>query len=1240
MSTSTQPEGTEASPSENTSGQSHDGDKMAMPDKYQIVAVAPVEFFTTKNLDDARNEYFKQSNEIHVQKNSNDESRVKDLERHIKAFSNFDLKIYTDQINIEKIKYSEDHNSDFIELDELATKITALIEEGMNKKKSFENILGGELIEKAEDYLKELLDEDDKQFNQLLDSIKDTASDMKDMLRDRMKYHTKKGFWSKLKQELEASVPEDDEVANARINLLIANAKANMEAKKPISEIFVCIFKVPRDFAGMHKVLQDSAEELYKFATYDVEDSFWDELKRKLNDFVPENDKVADARINLLIADAKANIEAKKPIDRIFEVVREFQDLPSVRSVLRDAERELHEHATYDVEDSFWDELKRKLNDFVPENDKVADARINLLIADAKANIEAKKPIDRIFEVVREFQDLPSVRSVLRDAERELHEHATYDVEDSFWDKLKQNLKASVPQEDEVATARINLLIADAKANIEAKKPIDKLYRYRYQISRYLPNASTVLRDAERELHEHATYDVKDSFWDELKQNLKASVPQEDEVATARINLLIADAKANIEAKKPIDKLYRYRYQISRYLPNASTVLRDAERELHEHATYDVKDSFWDELKQNLISIIPKKDKNSLAKIEKIIVEAKTNIAAKKPLNETFRTSYRVFWNLPKAQTILRKFQKNISVSHYNDRKNFIKIFSNQLREAFWDNSKNTNTNNIYNYTNNMLEQFEECLSLFEEKLNKIYFGDQIILYNEKDILEEINGLTIDDSVEDNINKINNIVENLLDYNQNSDFHEENDSAKILDKIQVDLIRGNLYIKLNELYNLSPNNTDSKDDFLSKLSKFLLVEKILEYSESNVKIVHIKGIDILVAVPRKNYGDNIEEKEMKTGIAILLIIDVDPFVFSADQEESNIIYPKNVQIEKLFSETKDVEIILDLIYNKFCPNYNSESKNFESVEIDKFFANMSKINYSSILHIASFPNFELNIDNANDGDIFLNDDINNLIKKIIPEYSIEQISKDNLALNCITRVNSKGKFHSFLVSYPNRLLAIINSEDSFKENKDRVIGLQIVYQSFFQRLSQFNNALRSIATDKNCKSITTKSDRFNEQLHHTYTIPDELINLYKQDLDIAVLRKLLTSTTISNQIEIFKERRKTFFGIKENFENQQREEKVDKANTRIQLGIFVLAFITALYNFDISNYGRIYMSLVIILLFIVIYVIQKLDITKKFCFYVRSKIFSRQVMSKKFIASQLSPRLLLRKIKKKLRRIF
>ena len=987
--------------------------------------------------------------------------------------------------------------------------------------------------------------------------------------------------------------------------------------------------RMSRGLPDVHSVLRDAETKLREKTEYNVDDSFWEKLEQNLKNVTPKNDENIVANIEELIAKAKADIEARKPMNETFGRYRISQDLPDVNTVLSDAKEEIHKFAKYPAKDSFFDELRQNLENTLPENSEVTSAQIDLLIAEAKANMKAKKPIDETFGRYRISQDLPDVNTVLSDAKEEIHKFAKYPAKDSFFDELRQNLENTLPENSEVTSAQIDLLIAEAKANMKAKKPIDETFG-RYRISQDLPDVRTVLRDAEKKMYRQAEYRIKEGFWDELKQNLESVTQKNNEVATAQIELFIAKAKANIKAEKPIDEIFEDRYRILRDFPNAHTMLREAEKKLSETTEYCVDKKFWKKLKKDLKKVTLRKQKNINVSINKLILEAKNNMEEKKPVNEIFFNLERELRNFDDVNTMLKEFKKKIIIS-YNVYDKTFDNFINFLRREL----KNLNMDMIiYGKVNEKIEKTKNDLASLEQKLGDVCHEERIPQECEDSILQEIEKLDKNDRIEDNIKAIEKVIENF----QSSDAIEANNSFQDSNK---DEIMENMQRKLNELYNESIfdiNNSASGSKYMeerifwSKLSKHLLVDEILRGSKSELNAKHIKSVDILVAIPQESGYDTTEEG-IKTGIVLLLIIDVD-----IDIKENKELSSEAFEIGELFLDPINVGTILNLVFDRF------HIKN-ELSEFSKLLSEQPIMRGSSILHIISCPDFAFRFNE--DGNMQeLAKECEDLIGKFIPEYFTHYTNQENSELNFILRKNpesnDKNASSSALISYSNRLLAIMKKDDLFTKNRDRIIGLQIVSQSYLQRLTQFNKALMSIAIDENRESLLDDkdSDRFNNQLHYTYTTPDELINLSVQDPDAVALRKLLESTTISNQIAIFEERRKAFFSVKENFENQQREEKVDKANKRIQLGIFVLAFITALYNFDISNYGRIYMSLVIILLFIVIYIILKLDISKRFCFYVRSKIFSKLVMSKKFIASQLSPRLLLRKIKKKLRRIF
>ena len=1324
MSTSTQPEGTEANPAENTSEQSHGETEILVPDKYQIVALAPVEFFTTKRLNLARDNH-KSNHSGGVE--DLEKARVRDIEEVIRDFTNLNYKVYTEQIDLNYFNQIDVYNLtyDVEDAKKIADKIETIIKEGMkNKEKNgdiyFETIFDDKFIEYAKDYIKKFYKEDGEKFKDQLNQIDDIADIGKEKLRELMEYEIEKSFQAKLRRknqfefdlrkQLKNIVPKSDKVNIAQINLLIAEAKVNMEAKKPINEIFNSRYRMSRDLPDVRTVLRDAERELSRVTEYCVEDSFWDELNQNLRDVTPKNDENIVAKIEELIAEAKNNIEAKKPINEIFgNRYRMPQDLPDVntvlrdaekkiynqaeylieedfldelkqkpeavslkddnvaiaqinlliaqakanieakkpineifsnrykilRTVLRDAEEKLREHAENNVKEEFWDELRQNLRDVTPKNDENIVANIEGLIAEAKNNIEAKKPINKIFgNKYRMSRDLPDVRTVLRDAEEKLREHAENNVKEEFWDELRQNLRDVTPKNDENIVANIEGLIAEAKANIKTIKPINEIFGNRYRVSRDLPDVRTVLRDAKRELREHEESNVKKGFWDELKQNLETVTQKDNNVAIAQIDLLIAQAKANIKAKKPIAEIFEDRHRMSRDLPDVRSVLRNAEREMNTTIKYSVLNEFWEKLKQDLEKVNQKNDKVAIAQINLLIAEAKASIEAKKPIDEIFESGYRILRDFPDTRTILneaerklsetteycigKKFwrklkkslkkvtlrkRKNINVSlnkliieaknNMEEKKPVNEIFFNLERELrnfddvnavlkefkkkiiisyniydkTFDNFinflkgklKDLNKNMIiYGKVNEKIEKTKNDLDLLKQKLSR--HEESILQEHNASILQEIEKLDKNDGIEDNIKAIEKVIENL----QSSDAIEANNSFQ--DSSEDEIVE-NVQKKLNELYNesifasnysASGNKYMEERVFWSKLSKHLLVEEILVDFKTGLNAKHIKSVDILAAIPQNPSYSKIEN-ETKTGIVLLLIIDI-------DMKKNQELYSNDFEMGELFLDPINVRTILNLIVQKF--HIGSESSKFNELLGDKSF-----IKDTSILHIVSCSNFDFS-HNKEDARFGLSLKQQNLIKKIIPRFFIDRDNQEKSELIFIPKKNldsiDNDKISSALISYLNQSLAIVNQDNSSAEGyRNQMIGLQIVFQSFLQRLSQYNDVLRSIAIAENRDDLfdnKTETSMFNNQLHYTYTIPDEVINLSKQHSDIAVLRELLTSTTITHQIDIFKERREAFFSIKENYEKQQRDKKTDKMSKIIEWTLVGFACITVVFS--------------------------------------------------------------------------
>ena len=1364
MSTSTQPEGAEASSSENTSGQSHNETEMTV-DEYQIVAVAPVEFFTPERLNNFINKY-----------NNKEKARVETLENYIKELTNFDYKIFVEQIDMNDLERElidkESYNSGMANqnktIEEVIdiNEIIKLIKRGMDKKNHFKDILGNEFVDKIKDYINEFFSDKETKQNFYLNDINKIAKKNKEKLHNLMDYNINYSLWTKLKRknsedyfwcelekQLRAIIPRNDKVAIAQIQLLIAEAKANVDNKEPIDEIFGNKFRMSRrsqDLPDVRSVLRKAERKLHEHVEYDIDNNFWDKLDLNLRNVAPDDDKII-AKIKELVDKAKDNVENNKPVDEIFgnkfRLLRRSQDLPDVRSVLRDAETKLrektkyrvdssfsaeleqnlrnvtpndddeiaanikeltakaknnkatdksvnelfenikqmlreqdlpdvcsvldnaetklHEHVEYDVDDNFWDKLEKDLGSVILNNDDEIIAKIKELVTEAKGNVDAEKQIDEIFENMKErLQDLPgvqtvldgvekklseqtenfnekyflcdlklqlkasiprcdkvanakidlviaeteanldlkepigkifrnisrrlrvlfNVRTVLRDAERKLCEQVRYDVDDDFWNDLEQDLGNVTLNDDNKIGAKIKEVVDEAKNNIDAQKPIDEIFGNKFRLSRRtrdLPDVHTVLRNAETKLHEKPKYHIESNFWTELKQKLENVTPNEDEKIAAKIKELIAEAKNNVAEEKPVDEIFGKRYRMSRTarsLPDVHTVLRGAERRLREHAKYNVKEDFWIKLEQDLGNFTLNDNEKIATKIKEVIDEAKSNLAAKNPINEIFWNLDRKLRNLPNVYTVLRNFKERISITYYKD-KSKCNEFINSLEEDI--NGLNVRLSSDYksifeicSNVSKKLEKFNNRLTYFEDTLRTILDSEQSVI-KEEDV-QEINR---DISIENNIDKI----EIMFEHYQNDG---TNDGSPSKDPNEAEKV----YAKLNQLYNFSAFNDNensdasdknTKDYFLDKLPKYLLIEEILKNSESEFDARHVKSVDILVAIPRNHSNEKIS-----TEIVLLLVIDIN---FEEDRE----LEPEDFEIGKMLLDSFNVKTIFDLFYNRF------HIKN-ELSEFNKLLSKQPIMRDSSILHTISCPNFEFASDNSA---LKLSQAQLNLIERIIPGFSIARLNQDNSELKYISRKNLESsetnKISSTLISYLNQSLAIENQNNSSEENyRNHMIGLQIISQSFLQRLSQYNDALRSIAIEENRNNLFNSKDDsniFNNQLHYTYTISDEVINLSSRHSDIAVLRDLLASATIINKTEIFKERRETFFSIKENYENWQRD-------SIVQLSLVGLAVMTIVFSIlELSNkddFAKLLVALSIISLLAVI-LMWKFSVFKK-----------------------------------------
>ena len=1380
MSTSTQPEGTEVNPAENTSEQSRDEAKMIV-DEYQIVAVAPVEFFTPERLNNHSSKYIDE-----------EKYQVETLEDYIEELTNFDYKIFAEQIDmndlerelIDKESYNFDMDNQNKIIEEVIdiNEITKLIKGGMDKRNHFKDILGSEFIDKINDCINEFFSDEKGKKNYYLSDIHKIAKTNKDRLYDLMDYNinyslwtqlmrknSKDHFWCELDKQLRDIIPQNDKVAIARIELLIAEAKANVDNKEPIDEIFGNRLRMSRrahDLPDVRSVLSNAERELREEVEYDVDEDSWAELEQDLANITQYDDNEIVANIIELTAETKNNKATDKSINELFENIKQMlreqdlpdvrsvlsnaerelreeveydvdedswaeleqdlanitqyddneivaniieltaetknnkatdksinelfgnikqmlreQDLPDVRSVLSNAERELREEVEYDVDEDSWAELeqdlanitqyddneivaniieltaetknnkatdksinelfgnikqmlreqdlpdvrsvlsnaKRKLREqaekhdakhflddleqqlkaTIPQNDNVALAHLNLLVAEANDEILGDR-----YRILWTARDLPDMHTVLRDAERKLRKHTKYNVDSNFWDKLKKNLSNVTLNDDNKTSAKINKLIEEAKNNIAAAKPIDEIFGNRFRMSRRardLPDMHTVLRDAERKLRKHTKYNVDSNFWDKLKKNLSNVTLNDDNKTSAKINKLIEEAKNNIAAAKPIDEIFGNRFRMSRRardLPDMHTVLRDAERKLRKHTKYNVDSNFWDKLKKNLSNVTLNDDNKTSAKINKLIDEAKANVDNKKPINEIFGNRFRMSRrarDLPDMHTVLKDFKARISITYCKDKSEFNK-FINFFKEDLKDLNVRLSFDDksileICRSVSEKLEEFNNKLTNFEDTLQAILNDEQSVI-KEESIKEKLEKINTDNNIESNINEIEIMLENFKG-------NDTNDSNLSKDQNKV-AITGKIYAKLNELYNFSAfgdyensnvNNENTKDYFLDKLPKYLLIEEILSDPEFDLDARHLKSVDILVAIPQ-----NPSDEKTSTEIVLLLVIDI-------NLEEGRELLPEDFEIGKMLLNSSNVKDILDLVYNRFHINNKTS-------EFNELLGKKSVIKDSSILHIISCPNFEF------DSALELSQAQQNLMERIIPGFSIARLNQDNSELKYVPRKNNDtNKISSVLISYLNQSLAIKNQNNSSEDNyRNHMIGLQIISQSFLQRLSQYNDALRSIAIAENRDDLLdnkTETSMFNNQLHYTYTIPDEVINLSKQHSDIAALRELLTSTAISNQTEIFKERRETFFIMKENYENWQRD-------SVIQLSLVGLAVVTIVFSIlELSNRAD-YIKLLIalgIISFLAVILMLKFSVfkeIKRICTNIKSKVFSRK----------------------------
>ena len=221
-----------------------------------------------------------------------------------------------------------------------------------------------------------------------------------------------------------------------------------------------------------------------------------------------------------------------------------------------------------------------------------------------------------------------------------------------------------------------------------------------------------------------------------------------------------------------------------------------------------------------------------------------------------------------------------------------------------------------------------------------------------------------------------------------------------------------------------------------------------------------------------------------------------------------------------------------------------------------------------------------------------------LTETLIPEAQIRP--KD---IYYIPKINGGDRhdYSSVLVKFRNRLCCFIKKEYVENEEKreeaddrNRIIAMQIVLNSFWHRLIEFSRIMRTMCLSNPKKSqsedkldkekVEAKRDKkkskeysethkmykmdsdveadFENQIHTTPTLAEQIIDVNSTDQDALTLSDLANYHSISSAKDYFNEQKEIYFRLRADEKQEDREKKANKADQRIQIAVLILALIT------------------------------------------------------------------------------
>ena len=185
-----------------------------------------------------------------------------------------------------------------------------------------------------------------------------------------------------------------------------------------------------------------------------------------------------------------------------------------------------------------------------------------------------------------------------------------------------------------------------------------------------------------------------------------------------------------------------------------------------------------------------------------------------------------------------------------------------------------------------------------------------------------------------------------------------------------------------------------------------------------------------------------------------------------------------------------------------------------------------------------------------------------LVSELIPESQIRP--RD---IFYIPKINGREDYTSVILKYVNRFCCFVKdskkcSRENDSDDGNRVIGMQIVLQSFWHRMTEFSRVLHQTSQIEKCKLGENTKTRFMNQVHTTPTVAEQIVDVNSDDVDVATLLDLAQATKIDSAAKIFNESKRTYLAINAHEQTEERREATEKANRGLQSMFLALALLT------------------------------------------------------------------------------